>query len=154
MVLPEEQRRRPLSIFTGGLIEELPEVWRYRPIAKEQKRLGDLLKAIVTLKGHGLCGTGIVGAYHVRRLAPLMARTLLMWKMTSDSAPEGTVMVTGEALSISEMAQCTKEVMECPVDLAPLYLVLGHPVMWSDVGFIKLVSLLLSLFLWLTLLCF
>ena len=79
-------------------------MWRYGAIVKEQKRLGDLLKAIVTLKGHDPRGTGIVGAYHVRRLAPLMTRTLLMYQMTPDSVPEGTVTVTGEALSISEMA--------------------------------------------------
>ena len=71
---------------------------------KEQKRLGDLLKAIMTLKGHGLCVTSVVGAYHVRRLAPLMARALLMYKMTPDSTPEGTVMVADEALSVNEMA--------------------------------------------------
>ena len=55
----------PLSIFTGRLIEEEPDVWRYRTIEKEQKRLGDLLKAIATLKGHGLHGTSVVRAYHV-----------------------------------------------------------------------------------------
>ena len=75
-----------------------------------------------------------------------MACALLMYKMTLDSAPEGTVMVTGEALSISEMTQRIKEAMECPadlsVDLAQVYLVLGHPAMRPDVGFVKLVSLL------------
>ena len=45
----------PLPIFTGRLIEQVLGVWRYGPIEKEQKRLDNLLKAIVTLKGHGLC---------------------------------------------------------------------------------------------------
>ena len=75
-----------------------------------------------------------------------MARALPMYKMTPDSAPEGMVMVAGEALSIGEMAQCIKEAMECPVDpsvdLAPVYPVLGHLAMWPDTGFIELVSLL------------
>ena len=66
--------------------------------------------------------------------------------MTLDSVPEGTVMVTGEALSIDKMAQHIKEAMECPtdpsVDLALVYLVLGHPAMWLDTRFIELVSLL------------
>ena len=114
-----------LSIFTSHLIEEAPDAWRYEPVTKEQKRLDDLLKAIVTLKGHGLRGTSIIGAYHVRRLAPLMVCALLMYKMMPDSMPEGTVMVTGEALSIGKMAQCLKEAMECPtdpsVDLALVY---------------------------------
>jgi len=83
------------------LIEEAPDAWRYGPIVKEQKRLGDFFR---TLKGQGLCGTSIVGAYHVRMLMPLMARALPMYKMTLDIMPKGTVMVTGEALSIKEMA--------------------------------------------------
>jgi len=141
----------PLSIFIGRLIEETPEVWRYGPIANEQKWLGNLLKAITTLKGHGLRGTGIIGAYHVRRLAPLMAHTLPMYKMMLDSTPEGMVMVAGEALSIGEMAQRIKEAMECPVDpsvdLALVYPVPGHPAMRSDMGFVALVSLLRVSFL-------
>ena len=112
-------------------------MWRYGPIGKEQKRLGFLLKAIVTLKDRGFRGTGVVGAYHVRKLAPLMARTLPMWKMTPYSTPEGTVMVAGEALNIVEMTQRIKESMEYPVsghpttsvDLALVYPVSGHPTM-------------------------
>jgi len=121
-------------------------VWRYGPIRKEQKRLGDLLKAIVTLKGHGLRGTGVIRAYHVRRLAPLMAHALPMYKMTSDSMPKGMVLVAGEALSVGEMAQRIKEAMECladpSVDLSPVYPVPGHPAMWPDAGFVELVSFL------------
>jgi hypothetical protein len=33
---------------------------------KEKKRLAPLLGAIAHLKGHGLCGAGIIGAYHSR----------------------------------------------------------------------------------------
>jgi len=66
--------------------------------------------------------------------------------MTSDSAPEGTVMVVGEALSVSKMAQRIKEAMECPadpsVDLVLVHMVPGHPVMRPDAGFVELVSLL------------
>ena len=98
----------PLPIFTGHLIEEAPDVWRYGAIRKEQKGLNDLLKAIMTLKSHGLHGSGIIGAYHVRRLAPLMARALPMYKMTPNSAPKGMVLVAGEALSVGEMAQRIK----------------------------------------------
>ena len=121
-------------------------MWRYGPIGKEQKKLGDLLKAIVTLRHRGLHGTSIIRAYHVRRLAPLMARALSMWKMTLDSSPEGMVMVAGEALSIGEMTQRIKESMECSadpsVDLTPVYPVPRHPAMRSNAGFIELVSLL------------
>jgi hypothetical protein len=33
----------PLPIFSGCPIEEVPDTWRYRPVAKEQRILGDLL---------------------------------------------------------------------------------------------------------------
>ena len=118
---------------------------------KEQKRLGDLLKAITTLKGRGLHGTSIIGAYHVRRLAPLMACALLMYKMMLDSMPEGTLMVASEALSVGEVAQCLKEAMEFLidplVDLALVYPDSGHPSMRPDAGFVELVSLLRVSFL-------
>ena len=55
----------PLPIFTDRLIEEAPDVWRYGHIKKEQKRLGDLLKAIVTLKSCSLRGTDVIGEYHI-----------------------------------------------------------------------------------------
>ena len=75
-----------------------------------------------------------------------MVHTLLMWEMTPDSMPEGTVMVAGEALSINEMAQHRKEVTECLADLsmdvALVYPIPWHPAMRSNAGFIELVSLL------------
>ena len=126
-------------------------MWRYGPIGKEQKRLGDLLKAIAILKGHGLCRTSVIKVYHVRRLVPLMACALPMWKMTLDSTLKGTMMVVDEALSIGEMAQRLKEAIEFPtnpsVDLAPVYPVSGHPTMRPDAGFVELVSLLRVSFL-------
>lgn len=79
-----------------------------------------------------------------------MAHALLMNRMTPDAPQEGTVMVADGALSISEVEQRIKEAMECladaSVDLVPVYLVPGHPTMRLDVGFVELVSHLLSLF--------
>ena len=42
----------------------------------------DLLEAIVFLKTHGLYGASIIGGYHMRRVAPLMSRILLLYGMT------------------------------------------------------------------------
>ena len=42
----------------------------------------DLLKAMTFLKMHGLHGAGIIGGYHMRRVAPLMACILLLYRMT------------------------------------------------------------------------
>jgi hypothetical protein len=59
----------PLPDFTGCLIEEAMPVWEWRPPEKEKKRLRDLLDAITLLKCHSLCRTGVIGAYHARRVA-------------------------------------------------------------------------------------
>ena len=42
----------------------------------------DLLEAITFLKTRGLRGAGIIGGYHARRVAPLMARVLPLYRMT------------------------------------------------------------------------
>jgi hypothetical protein len=62
------------------------------PIDKEKRRLGDLLKAIALLKHHDLHATGIIGAYHARRVAPLMARVLPLHQMTPVASLEGTML--------------------------------------------------------------
>jgi hypothetical protein len=107
----------PLLIFSGHPIEEAPDTWRYGPIAKEQRRLGDLLWTIETLKGTSLHEASVIGAYHMRRLAPLLARTLQMWEMTPDSMPEGTVMVSGEAISPGEVEDHLKDMLDRPTGL-------------------------------------
>ena len=52
------------------------------PPIKEKKRMRDLFEAITFLKTHGLHGANIIGGYHSRRVAPLMARVLLLYGMT------------------------------------------------------------------------
>jgi len=60
-------------------------VWSWGPPEKEKRRLHDLLDAIAFLKDHSLCGVGIIGAYHARRVAPLMAHVLPLYGMTPDA---------------------------------------------------------------------
>ena len=65
----------PLLEFTGRLIEEVPDSWRkWGVLEKDKKRIQDHLAAICILKERGVKGSGIIGAYHMRRVAPLMAR--------------------------------------------------------------------------------
>ena len=61
--------------YTGRLIEEAPESWSWGVQSKDKKHLSDLLSALQTLKDRGVKGTGIIGAYHARRVAPLMVVT-------------------------------------------------------------------------------
>ena len=55
----------------------------------------DILDAIVFLKSHGLRGASVVGAYHARRVASLMARALPLYRMTPGAQLDGTVLTQG-----------------------------------------------------------
>jgi hypothetical protein len=140
----------PLPIFSGCSIKEALDIWRYRPIATTQRKLGDLLWAIETLKVTGLRGASVIEAYHVRSLAPLMACKLRMWEMTPDSASEGTVMIFGESITPDEVEDCLDDTLDRPTgqttNLIIVYLVPGHPPMHLYAGFIELVSCIIVSF--------
>jgi hypothetical protein len=76
--------------------------------------MGDLLKAIALLKCHGLHATGVVGRYHVRRVAPLMACALPLHQMTPIALLEGMVL-SREPLRNSEIEQRIQKAMEVNV---------------------------------------
>jgi hypothetical protein len=40
-----------------------------------------MLAAVLRLRAAGLSGSGIVGAYHARRFAPVMARPFALFEM-------------------------------------------------------------------------
>ena len=63
-----------LPRYSGHLIDEAPESWLWGCPTPMKKHLADLLVAIHTLKVRGMKGSGIIGAYHARRVAPPMAR--------------------------------------------------------------------------------
>ena len=76
-------------------------------------------------------GSEIIGAYHMRRVAPLMAHALPLHLMSPRASFDRTALAEG-ALSPSEVAQCIKEAMEPPwydagTVLDFVYLVPGHP---------------------------
>ena len=50
----------PLPVFSGRLIKEVLPSWPWGPPIKE-KRMRDLLEAIMFLKTHGLHGAGVIG---------------------------------------------------------------------------------------------
>ena len=66
----------PLPKYTRCLIEEAPQSWQWGVLTREKKHITDLLVALHALKERGMKGLGIIGAYHARRVAPLMARAL------------------------------------------------------------------------------
>jgi len=75
----------PLPEFTRCLIGEAPQVWSWGPPEKEKRRLLDLLDAIAFLEDRGLHGVSVIGAFHARRVAPLMVHVLPLYRMTLDA---------------------------------------------------------------------
>ena len=134
----------PLPVYSRRLIKEVPGSWKWDIPVKEKKNINDLVAAIQTLKDRGVKGSGIIGAYHARRVAPLMARALPLHQMVLGASLEGTVLVD-EALPPSEVVQHIKEAMEPSKDTADValdfvYPVPGHPPMRPEPGFIDFVS--------------
>ena len=94
----------------------------------------DLHEAIAFLKTHGLYGAGVIRGYHVRRVEPLMARVLPLYGVMPGAQLIGTTLTQG-LLHDSEGAQCIKEAMR---EANAVFPILGHPMMWLDMGFIEL----------------
>jgi hypothetical protein len=75
---------------------------------REVKRIKDHLAAIQILRENGLNRAGIIGAYHQRRVVPLMACTLPLHQMVPGVPSEGTVL-TEDPIAFSEITQCIKD---------------------------------------------
>jgi hypothetical protein len=88
----------PLPVFSRHLIEEALEQWEWGVLDKDKKKIDDHRVAIMFLKERGLKGSGVIGAYHMRRVAPLMACTLPLYRMAPDAPLEGTVLAEGHSL--------------------------------------------------------
>ena len=118
--------------------------WKWGVPVNEKKNINDLLTALQTLKDRGMKGLGIIGAYHTRRVAPLMVRALPLHQMVPEASFEGMVLVD-KAIPPSEVAQRIKEAMEPSKDTAGVvlhfvYPMPGHPPMRPEPGFINFVS--------------
>ena len=66
---------------------------------KDKKKIQDRLAAIRILKERGVKGSGIIGAYHTWRVAPLMSHALPLYLMAPEASLEGTTLVD-EALPL------------------------------------------------------
>ena len=136
----------PLPVFSGRIIEEVPELWKWGVLDKAKKKIKDHLAALQILKERGVKGSGIIGAYHTWRVAPLMRRALPLHMMVPGVSLDGTTLTEG-ALSPSEVVRRIKETMEPPRDDASIvldfvYPVSRHPPMWPEPGYIVFKSFL------------
>jgi len=123
-----------LPDFTGRLIEEAPPTWPWGPPVKEKKKMCDILKVVMFLRSHGLHGASIIGAYHARRVPPLMACALLLFGMVPVVELGGMVPAQGP-LCNREIMQHIKEVTD---ESSAVFPISGHPVMRPEPGFIEL----------------
>jgi hypothetical protein len=85
----------PLPMFSRHLIEEAPEQWGWGVPYKDKKEIDDHRTTIVFLKERGLKGSCVIDTYHAMRVAPLMARTLPMYRMAPGTSLEGTMLAKG-----------------------------------------------------------
>jgi hypothetical protein len=77
-------------VYIGRVIEEAPEQWRWGVLEKDKKKILDHLATIKILKESGLKGSGVIGAYHARRVVPLPLHL-----MAPGVSLEGTVLTEG-----------------------------------------------------------
>ena len=126
------------------MIEEAPEQWRKWGVPEDKKKIRDHITAIRILKKNGLKGSGVIRAYHARRVAPLMTRALPLYAMAPKASFDETMLTEG-TLPNSEIAQHIKDAMEPLWDdvgaaLDFVYLVPGHPPMWPEPGHVVFIS--------------
>lgn len=115
---------------------------------KNLKKIVDHLTMIKILKESGMKGSSVIRAYHMRVVAPLMARTLPLHWMLLALSLEGMVLARGR-LTHSEIAQCLKVAMDAPKDSSGsgikfVFPMLRHPPMRLEPSHIRFVSRLLS----------
>lgn len=99
------------------------------------------MEAVKFLRTNKVTGASVVGAYHYRRVAPLMERRVPLFKMGPGEPPKGTVLVR-RRLPHTEVAQRVKEALDFK-DLAALdfvYPIPDHPAMRLMQGFLVLVG--------------
>lgn len=95
-------------MFTGRLIDETPECWRWG-IGKDDRRAADAsIATIAHLKGRGLDGAGVIGSYHRRRFAPLMVHSLPIFKVSASIRVVGLTVMAVEPLPDAEVAKRLK----------------------------------------------
>jgi hypothetical protein len=98
--------------YTGCVVEVVPESWvRWGVPKKDMKKIADHLAAIKILKENSVKGSDVIGAYHVRRVVPLMVHTFPLYRMAPSASLERMVLAVGSLINF-EIAQRIKEAME------------------------------------------
>jgi len=75
-----------LLVYTGRLISERPDHWRYGVVQAHQSRLDPILDALKKLREEGLIAALVLSAVHHRQVLPLMSQPLRMDEMGSGAS--------------------------------------------------------------------
>jgi hypothetical protein len=127
-----------LPAYTGCLISEHLDRWRYGVVQTHQSRLDPILNALKKLREEGLTATLVLSAVHHQRVLPLMSRPLRMDEMgpSVSSRDLETCRMSNEAPADDEVAARVRAAVAG--DFQPEH-VNGFP-MSPDKGSIDLVS--------------
>ena len=83
----------PLPVFSERIIEVVLGPWKWGVSNKDKKKIKDHLAALQILKERGVKGSGIIGAYHMWRVAPLMRHARPLHMMAPEVSLDGTAIV-------------------------------------------------------------
>jgi hypothetical protein len=101
-----------LREYTRCVVEVVPESWeRWGVPKKDMKKIADHLAAVKILKENGVKGSDVIGAYHARRVAPLMVHAFPLYQMVPSAPLKRMVLAIGPLINF-EITQRIKEAME------------------------------------------
>ena len=100
-----------LPPYTGRIVENYLEKWRYGIPKEDQPKLQPLLEGLQRLRDHHLTTAMVVAAFHSRRVLPLMARRRRLLEMRPDDSIVG-IRLSASALSDEEILHRVRETVE------------------------------------------
>lgn len=126
----------PFPAYTGRRIEEQPDQWRWG-VAKDSKEgVPYALEAIRALRDVGLTAAVVVGSYHHRRYAPLMARSVPLFLVGPDRRIVGDTVMAADLLDNDEVSRRMRLAVGSS---APAWPIEGAPAMIPDPGAVNVV---------------
>ena len=125
-----------LPPYTGRIMEDCPEKWRYGVPREEQPRLQPLLDGLEKLRNRCLMAAMVVATFHCRRVLPLTARWRRLFEMRPGEPIEG-IRMSAAALSDDAVLHRVREVVDGKMKSGGL----THIVMRPSRGYLSLVIL-------------
>ena len=121
--------------YTGRIMEDCPEKWRYGVLREEQPKLQPLLEGLERLRGRCLTAATVVAAFHHRRVLPLMARRQRLFDMRPDEPIEG-IRMSAATLSDEVVLRRVRETVDGKLKSGGLTPIVMRP----SRGYLSLVS--------------